>query len=97
MRKTYQMFLALLLMAVGAMNVSAEEISLQEVPFCSWDGWTLDASSTGEAECAWVVGEASGQPYGDSNVINYADLTNYTKLRVRVRRSSPRCLCSLTP
>ena len=92
MRKTYQMFLALLLMAVGAMNVSAEEISLQEVPFCSWDGWTLDASSTGEAECAWVVGEASGQPYGDSNVINYADLTNYTKLTVIATDGTPRFL-----
>lgn len=86
------MFLALLLMAVGAMNVSAEEISLQEVPFCTWDGWTLDASSTGEAECAWVVGEASGQPYGDSNVINYADLTNYTKLTVIATDGTPRFL-----
>jgi hypothetical protein len=92
MRKTYQMFLALLLMAVGAMNVSAEEISLQEVPFCTWDGWTLDASSTGEAECAWVVGEASGLPYGDSNVINYADLTNCTKLTVIVTDGTPRFL-----
>lgn len=36
MKKTYQMFLALMaLMLFGAMNVSAEEISLQEVPF--WD------------------------------------------------------------
>lgn len=92
MRKTYQMILALLLCAVGAMNVSAAEVSLQEIPFCSWDGWGADAQSTGTADCAWVLGESTGQPYGDSQVINYADLSNYSKLYVTVTEGTPRFL-----
>ena len=80
MKKTYKMFLALILGLFSAMNVSAGEIiSLQEVPFCTWDGWGADAQSTGDAECAWVVGSPTGLPYGDSNVNNYADLSLFAK------------------
>ena len=80
MRKTYMMLFALVLIALGATKANAGEIvSLQEVPFCTWDGWGVDAQKTGEAECAWVVGESTGQPYGDSQVINYADLSLYSK------------------
>ena len=86
------MILALLLCVAGAMNVSAAEISLDEVPFCSWDGWGADAQSTGTAACAWVIGESTGQPYGDSEVINYADLSNYSKLYVTVTEGTPRFL-----
>jgi len=87
------MFLAAVLCALSAMTVNAGEIvSLQEVPFCTWDGWGADAQSTGDATCAWVVEEASGQPYGDPSVINYADLTNYSKLVVTVTEGSPRFL-----
>ena len=86
------MFLALALMMLGAMNVNAEEISLQEVPFCTWDGWGLDARSTGTADCAWVIGESTGLPYGDGSVINYADLSSYTKLIVTVTEGTPRFL-----
>lgn len=93
MRKTYQMFLALVAtMLLGAMNVNAEEISLQEVPFCSWEGWGLNARSTGTADCAWVIGEPSGLPYGDGSVINRADLSSYSKLVVTVADGTPRFL-----
>ena len=87
------MFLAAVLCALSAMTVNAGEIvSLQEVPFCSWDGWGADAQSTGDATCAWVVEESTGQPYGDPSVINYADLTNYSKLVVTVTEGTPRFL-----
>ena len=87
------MFLALVAtMLLGAMNVNAEEISLQEVPFCSWEGWGLNARSTGTADCAWVIGEPSGLPYGDGSVINRADLSSYSKLIVTVVDGSPRFL-----
>ena len=92
MKKTYKMFLALVLSVLGVGSVNAEMISLQEVPFCSWNGWGVDAQSTGSAECAWVIGEGSGLPYGDSNVINYADLSNYNKLVVVVSDGTPRFL-----
>ena len=93
MRKTYMMLFALVLIALGATKANAGEvISLQEVPFCSWDGWGVDAQKTGEAECAWVVGESTGQPYGDPSVINYADLSLYSKLIVTVTEGTPRFL-----
>ena len=87
MKKLFLMTLALVLMAMGATNASAARVSLDEVPFCSWDGWTADARSTGSAECAWVLDEPTGLPYGDSRVINYADLSGYTKLIVTVTSS----------
>ena len=93
MRKTYMMLFALVLIALGATKANAGEIvSLQEVPFCTWDGWGVDAQKTGEAECAWVVGESTGQPYGDPSVINYADLSLYSKLIVTVTEGTPRFL-----
>lgn len=92
MKKTYKFFLALVLCVLGGMSANAEEISLQEVPFCSWDGWGADAKSTGTASCAWVVGESTGMPYGDSQVINYADLSNFTKLVVVATEGTPRIM-----
>ena len=92
MKKTFRMMLALTLMFLGVTTASAEKVSLEEVPFCSWDGWTADAKSTGTAECAWVLDESTGQPYGDPSVINYADLSAYTKLIVEVTDGSPRFL-----
>ena len=93
MRKIYQLFFAAVLMALSAVTANAGEmISLEEVPFCSWDGWGADAQSTGTATCAWVIDEPSGQPYGDPSVINYADLTNYSKLVVTVTEGTPRFL-----
>ena len=93
MKKTYKMFLALILGIFGAMNVNAGEIiSLKEVPFCTWDGWGADAQKTGDADCAWAEGSPSGLPYGDSNVINYADLSLFSKLIVTVSEGTPRFL-----
>ena len=105
MRKTYRMILALVLMAVGAMNVNAESISLKDVPFCSWNGWTLDAQSTAtlplweEEEdpaegvyCLYRIGIGNTNVYGDTQVINFADLTNYTKLVVTATDGTPRFL-----
>ena len=51
MRKTYMMLFALVLIALGATKANAGEIiSLQEVPFSTWDGWgVLSSSSHGRA------------------------------------------------
>ena len=65
MKKTYQMFLALVAMLLfGATNVSAEEISLEEVPFWQHETglWALDAPKNTPATPAWVIGEPTGQP-----------------------------------
>ncbi len=88
------MFFALVAMLLlGAMNVSAEEKSLQDVPFWTHEGgWGLEEAKSTTAECAWVVGEASGLPYGDSNVNNFADLSGYEKLVVVASAGEPRFL-----
>lgn len=87
------MFFALALLVLGAVSVNAQErISLQEVPFCSWDGWDGSASKTGDATCEWGVGASTGNVYGDMSVINYADLTMYSKLILTVTEGTPRVL-----
>ena len=84
---------ALVLGMLAATTASAQNrISLQEVPFCSYSGWGMDAQKTGDAECAWVVGEATGQPYGDGGVINRADLSQYSKLIIVATAGTPRIM-----
>lgn len=67
-------------------------VSLRNVPFCSWDEWGANATSTGSADCLWIVGESASAVYGDGLVINYADLSNYSKLIVKVASGTPRLL-----
>lgn len=93
MRKTYMMLVTLALFLLGMTNANAgERISLEEVPFCTWEGWDANAQATGTADCAWVIGEATGQPYGDASVNNFADLSLYSKLIVVVAEGTPRFL-----
>lgn len=42
--------------------------------------------------CAYVLNNSTGQPYGDAGVINYADLSAYAKLVVTVTEGTPRFL-----
>ena len=51
-----------------------------------------DAQTTGEITPIWVVGESTGQPYGDGNVDGFADLSAYSKLIVTVTEGEPRFL-----
>ena len=93
MKRFYQMCVALVLGIQAATTVNAQNrISLQEVPFCTYSGWGMDAQKTGDAECAWVVGEATGQPYGDGSVINRADLSQYSKLIIVATAGTPRIM-----
>ena len=101
------MFAALVLSVLGATTASAGEmISLEEVPFWAHESgkWATEAVKNtelpkaaeapgeGVSYCAWILGAATGQPYGDSNVNAYADLTNFTKLVVVVTDGTPRFL-----
>jgi len=94
MKKTFRMFVALALVMLGTVNVSAGEIiSLQEVPFWQHEGgWGLAELKNTNATFEWVVDQASGLPYGDSNVNNFADLSLYSKLYVTVTAGTPRFL-----
>ena len=94
MSKIYQMFLALAMMMLGAMNVSAEEISLEEVPFWAHEAglWGLDAPKNTPATPAWVIGEPTGQPYGDSSVNAWADLSGFDQLVITYTEGKPRVM-----
>ena len=103
MKKTYQFLVVLAAMLLGAMNVSAETVSLEDVPFWAHEsGWGLEAQKNtqlpkgteGEAMCLWIVGTPAGNVYGDTNVNAFADLSGYDKLIVTVvaEAGSPRFL-----
>ena len=92
MRKFFRMYLTLALMMLGVTNVSAEEISLQEVPFWAHTEWGVNEAKATTATCAWVIGESTGQPYGDGGVKNFADLSTYSKLIVVATEGTPRIM-----
>ena len=103
MKKTYRMLLAMALIMLSAMNVSAqeEEISLEEVPFWAHETglWGLNASKNTEMAkvtegngCLWLIGTPSANVYGDTNVNGFADLSPYTKLVITYSAGTPRVL-----
>ena len=98
MMKTYKLFLALLVATIGNLSASAAEEYIPLTPdmFFSWDGWDANAQKTGQADCLYVLGESTGQPFGDPSVINYADLSVYSKLIVTVTEGTPRFLFNRT-
>ena len=77
-------------------TTNVELSSLQQVPFCTWNGWGADAQATGTASYEWHVGEPADVAYGDPAVINYADLSGYLKLEVTVAEGTPRFLLNRT-
>lgn len=92
MSKIYKKMLLFMLLAMSAVSVKAELISLKEVPFGVWNGYGADAQMTSTVEPLWVLDTPDGNVYGDASVINYADLSNYTKLIVVAKDGTPRFL-----
>ena len=100
------MFLAMAVMLLCATNVKAGQlVSLAEVPFWAHTGgwgpsapqdqeWPRLAEDPGDesAWCPFILGVSSGQPYGDSAVKGFADLSMYSKLIVTVSEGTPRFL-----
>lgn len=84
----------LALMMLGAMNVNAEEISLQEIPYWQHeDGlWSFDAPKNTQATPEWRVGVSSDMPYGDQGVNHWADLSTFDKLVITYTEGKPRVL-----
>ncbi len=97
MQKIYKLLFALTLCVLGAMNANADEtVPLTTDLFFAWDGWGADAQKTGPADCIFVLNESTGQVYGDASVINYADLSLYSKLIVTCTEGTPRFLFNRT-
>ncbi len=87
------MMLALILMVLGAVDVCADDISLRDVPF--WQhgsSWGLGEPKSSQAWCTWEVGQATGMPYGDGYVNNFADLSDYNYLVITFSEGTPRVL-----
>ena len=91
------MCVALVLGMLATTTATAGEmISLEKVRFYALGDWASDSKSAptkgGKADCAWVIGEPSGQPYGDGSVNNFADLSNFTKLVIVASDGTPRIM-----
>ena len=68
------------------------EVDLTQDGFSTWTDW-VNGEITGEAFCAYKIGEATDQPYGDPSVNNYIDLSAYMSLEVIASDGTPRfCL-----
>ena len=77
----------------GKQEPAIVQISLQDVPFYDCEGtYGKDAKKDKTAGFAWALNESTGLPYGDGNVINFADLSEYSKLLVVATEGTPRFL-----
>ena len=84
MKKTYQFLVVLAAMLLGAMNVSAgERIALSTSGFVTHEGWGADYVRTGAfTGAAYVIGEATGCAFGDSDCNAILDLGGYSKMYI---------------
>jgi uncharacterized repeat protein (TIGR02543 family) len=67
------------------------EVDLTAEGFSTWSDW-VNGEATGSADCALVLNESTGLPYGDGNVNNYIDLSDYKALIVVTSDGAPRFL-----
>lgn len=80
--------------AIAGLEEAKPELAYTDLTkemFFVWSDWT-DADATAQAGCAYEVGTSSDMPYGDGNVINYADLSEYATLEVTTTEGTPRFL-----
>lgn len=74
-------------------GLSAEGTMLTTDMLKEANGYGATATQGNTAtNCAYVLNNSTGQPYGDGGVINYADLSAYAKLVVTVTEGTPRFL-----
>lgn len=75
---------------------SYQSWTLDTSMFKSWNGVGADATSTGDANCEYVINESNGNIYGNSSVNyhEYADLSNYDRLTIvtNAETEAPRLL-----
>ena len=87
MKKSFRMFLALVLMALGAVSANAGEripVNAENFTFHTHDGWDVDAVETGVFDGAFIFGAANGCPIGDTGCNAWIDLGAYSKLYVKM-------------
>ena len=87
MKKTYKMCLALMMMLLGAINVSAgDRVPLTNDMFYMYDGFGADANKIGPLDPANTTefGVASGCPFGDTSCNAWLDCTKYAKLYIKM-------------
>lgn len=65
------------------------EWDLTKEGFSTWTDW-VDGEIKEAAACELVLGESTGQPYGDPSVNNYIDLSSYKSLVLVVSEGEPR-------
>lgn len=80
--------------AIDALELLDGYTKLTADMFMRWSTPDADATSTGSVGCAYVVGTATGQPYGDGSVgyLNYADLSAFDKMIIVATEGTPRVM-----
>ncbi len=78
--------------AAGVVGNVEANISLSNDMFHTWNGVGANATVTGTPTCVDNRGNSNETVWGQSDVIgaNYADLSNYTTLRLKVSSGNPR-------
>lgn len=82
-------------------DVTVESMLLYGTPLTdgmmhSWNGYGAGSYQTGAGSYSYVLGSSTTQPFGDANVIDYADLSEYDKLVVTMTSGTPRFLFNRT-
>ena len=78
--------------SVESMQLIGHKEPLSSITMYSWTGWNANAVQGDAFTGAYVTGSSTGQPYRDSQVNAFADLSDCTKLVVTVTDGTPRFL-----
>ena len=78
--------------SVESMQLIGHKEPLSSIPMYSWTGWDANAVQGASFSGTYVIGSSTNQPYGDSQVNAFADLSDCTKLVVTVTEGTPRFL-----
>ena len=88
MRRIFRMYVALALVMLGAMNVSAQDripFDAEHFTFNDYTGWDNDAVEIGpNGGSNFLLNEASGCPIGDTNCNAWVNLSGYSKMYIKM-------------
>ena len=72
------------LLASGDLEGGRVEFNAANFTFHNYDGWGADATETGTMPGGFLLNESNGCPIGDSSCNAWVDLTDYSKLYVKM-------------
>lgn len=79
--------------AIAGLELAAGYTNLTADMFKKWDD-NYTPTTSENVNCAYVLNESTGQPYGDGSVqyLNFADITDFSKLIILTSAGTPRIM-----